>query len=297
VIIVPASYWANAFQGLITFTRPPEGIDVSLLGALAGYTGFGAGMNFMLINYYRDKGYGMGHRVGYIAGIIGGEQREMLTSGVTFPDTPGNVSIWKRWFRFLLVDQWVVFFVGAIIGMMVPSILVGYMATMEGAGEPTMANMPIYVASELGRLYGPVLFYFILFVGALTLFKTQSNILEMLIRNATDVAYTQSERFRSFLKGDPRRIYYPFAGVLILIISFIIHLALPTKLLVISANMANFAAMIFPFVMIYLNRQLPRPARISLWGIVILVLNVLFFGFFFVNFLSVQITGTALYQF
>ncbi|MHB9028373.1 MAG: Nramp family divalent metal transporter, partial [Candidatus Latescibacterota bacterium] len=136
-----------------------------------------------------------------------------------------------------------------------------------------------------------------LFIGALTLFKTQGNILEMLIRNATDVAYTMSGRFRTLIGGDPRRIYYPFALLLILIISVIIHLALPTKLLIISANMANFAAMIFPFVMIYLNRQLPHPARIRWWGIVLMVLNVLFFGFFFINFLSVQITGTPLYQF
>ncbi|MHB9031063.1 MAG: Nramp family divalent metal transporter, partial [Candidatus Latescibacterota bacterium] len=203
VIIVPASYWGNAFRGIITFTRPPAGIDVSLLGALAGYTGFGAGMNFMLINYYRDKGYGMGHRVGYISGIIGGEQHEVLSSGVTVPDTAVNVARWKRWFRFLLLDQWAVFFVGAIIGMMVPSILVGYIATLPGASEPTMANMPVYMAAELGRLYGPILFYFALFIGALTLFKTQGNILEMLIRNATDVAYTMSGRFRTLIGGDP----------------------------------------------------------------------------------------------
>jgi len=297
VFIVPAPYWGSAFKGLVTFTRPPAGIDISLLGALAGYTGFGAGMNFMLINYYRDKGYGMGHRVGYIAGVIGGEQGEMLASGVTFYDTPKNTAVWKRWFRFLSLDQWSVFFLGAIIGMMVPSILVGYLATLPGAGEPTLANMPVYVAGELGRHYGPGLFYFALLVGALTLFKTQSTILEMLIRNATDAAYTMSAGFRKFIGGDPRRFYYSFAIVLIIIISFIIHLALPTKLLVIAANMANLAAMIFPFVMIYLNRQLPGPSRISAWGIVLLVLNVLFFGFFFLNFLSVQVTGTPLYQF
>ena len=72
VSIVPLSYWCNGLLGLVTFARPPKGIDVSLLGALAGYTGFASGMNFMLINYYRDKGYGMGHRVGFISGLVGG---------------------------------------------------------------------------------------------------------------------------------------------------------------------------------------------------------------------------------
>lgn len=297
VVVVPFSFWSNAFRGLVTFAPPPKGIDISLLGALAGYTGFASGMNFMLINYYRDKGYGMGSKVGYIAGIVGGTQHEMLSSGVTFPDSPQNTATWKRWFKFLLIDQWMIFFIGAIIGMMVPSILVSYLASAPGAGTPDMNNMPIYAATELGRLYGPLLFSFTLFVGALTLFKTQSNILEMLIRNTTDAAYTMSARFRAYIKGDPRRFYYPFALVLVIIIGIVIHLALPTRLLIISANMANFAAIIFPFVIMYLNRQLPKTAKIRWTGYVALVLNVIFFGFFFVNFLAVQLTGTPLVQF
>ncbi len=297
VFVVPLSFWGDSLRGMVTIARPPKGIDVSLLGALAGYTGFASGMNFMLINYYRDKGYGMGHKVGYIAGLVGGDQQEILASGVTFRESTQNTKTWKRWFRFLLIDQWLVFFIGAIIGMIVPCVLVAYLASLPGAGLPEISNMPIYAATELGRLYGPILFYFILFVGALTLFKTQSTILEMLIRNTTDAAFALSERFRNFLKNDPRRFYYPFALILVVIIGIIIHLALPTTLLIISANMANFAAMIFPFVIIYLNRQLPQPARLSWWGYLVLILNVLFFGFFFVNFMTVQLTGTPLYQF
>jgi len=38
-------------------------IEACLLGAIIGYTGFASGMNFMLINYYQDKSYGMGYRI------------------------------------------------------------------------------------------------------------------------------------------------------------------------------------------------------------------------------------------
>jgi len=297
IAVVPISFWGGAFVSLVRFARPPAGIDVSLLGAIAGYTGFASGMNFMLINYYRDKGYGMGHKVGFIAGLVGGRQRAVLSSGVTFRESEQNTKLWRRWFRFLATDQWAVFFIGALVGMMVPSILVGYLAGLPGAGLPDQANMPVYAASELRRLYGSLLFYSTLFVGALTLFKTQSIILEMLVRNTTDAAYAVSEKFRNFLQGDPRRFYYPFAAVLIVFIGFIIHFALPTTLLVISANMANFAALVFPFAVIYLNSRLPKPAKLSWWGYVILILNVLFFGFFFVNFLVVQLTGTPLVKF
>jgi len=35
---------------------------------------------------------------------------------------------------------------------------------------------------------------------------------------------------------------------------------------------------------IYLNRQLPKPARLKWWSYVALLLNVVFFGYFFINF-------------
>jgi hypothetical protein len=293
-IIVPFSYWSSAFASLVTIQPPPKGTDATHLGALAGYTAFASGINFMMINYYREKGYGMGTKVGYISGMIHGKQKKLLASGVTFRDTERNRIQWKRWFRFLLVDQWVVFFIGAIFGMMLPSILVGYLAGQPGAGELGEGNMPIYAATELGNLYGPLIFVFILLIGAIVLIATQTTILEMMIRNTTDSFYSVSPWFRKLINDDPRRFYYPFAVFLIIIISIIIHLAVPTRLILISANMANFAAMIYPLVMIYLNRQLPKPARIKWWGYIVLVFNVVFFGFFFINFLLLEVTGNPL---
>jgi hypothetical protein len=88
------------------------------------------------------------------------------------------------------------------------------------------------------------------------------------------------------LEGDPRRFYYPFMLVLLVIIAIILHLALPVELIQWSANMSNFGALIFPFMLMYLNSRLPRPARPRPWHYVLLVANFLFFGFFFVNFIA-----------
>jgi hypothetical protein len=73
---------------------------------------------------------------------------------------------------------------------------------------------------------------------------------------------------------------------LLIVISIIIHVALPLSLIDWSANMSNLGALIFPFMLIYLNRKLPRAARPRWWHTVILLLNCLFFGFFFVNFIA-----------
>ena len=87
------------------------------------------------------------------------------------------------------------------------------------------------------------------------------------------------------------------ACIFIVVISIMIHLALPTDLLTISGNMSNLASIIFPFVLIYLNTKLPKPAKARWWSSVVLVLNVLFFGFFFVNSLAALITGQPLVAF
>jgi hypothetical protein len=156
--------------------------------------------------------------------------------------------------------------------------------------------MPVYAAVELGKK-AAWLFPFILFLGALVLFKTQTTLLEMLIRNTTDTAIAASPRLRAWIADDPRKFYYILAAAFIVVIGIIIHLALPTKLLQYSANMANLASIIFPLVLIYLNRQLPKPARSGPWQTALMLANVVFFGFFFFNFLALQITGNPLVVF
>jgi hypothetical protein len=296
VVFAPGSLWATMLASVVTPAALPKGIDATTLGSIIGYTGFASGMNFMLINYYRDHGYGMGHKVGFFSGLIGGQKQDVLPSGVTFRESAANTKTWNRWFRFLLIDQWVVFFTGAMIGMFVPSVLAVALAVTPGAAEPTAANMPVYVATELGKQV-PWLFPFILILGAVILFKTQTTILEMLIRNTTDAAIAVSPGLRAWIGGDPRKFYYILAAVFIIVIGIIIHQALPTQLLQYSANMANLAALIYPIVLIYLNSKLPRPARAAWWSYLFLLLNVLFFGFFFINFLAVQLTGAPLVTF
>ncbi|MEW6113882.1 MAG: Nramp family divalent metal transporter [Thermodesulfobacteriota bacterium] len=296
IIFAPGKMWGEMLASIVTPALPPKGIDATTLGSIMGYTGFASGFNFMLINYYRDHGYAMGHRCGFYSGIVGGTKVDVLPSGCSFTDTAQNRATWKRWFRYLIIDQWAVFFVGAMIGMFIPSMLVVALAVTPGAAEPTVANMPVYAAMELAKR-AAWLFPFILFLGSLILWKTQTTLLEMMIRNTADSAIAVSPGLRNWIAGDPRKFYYLMAVILIVAIGIIIHLALPTKLLQVSANMANLASIIYPLVLIYLNRQLPEAARGGIWSTIMLLANVVFFGFFFLNFLSLQVAGRPLVVF
>jgi hypothetical protein len=293
--IVPWSIWWEGVRGLVTPAAPPPGITASTLGGLAGFTALASGLNWYAMNHYRDKGYGMGSRIGYLSGMRG-EKTEIRPVGMTFPDTAENTARWRRWYRLLTIDQWAVFFGGAMLGMLLPTILMAHVVQVSGE-QPTDANVPTFSATQLGAIHGDGMFYLIIGIGVLVLFSTQLGIFEALVRNFTDASHATSPRLRRLLEGDPRKFYYPYMLVVLAVIAGALHLALPTELVRISANMANFGALMFPFALMYLNSRLPKAARPRPWHYVILVLNVLFFGFFFVNFAYEFFAGEALVQF
>jgi hypothetical protein len=284
LFIVPWSIWWDGISGFFTPAPPPEGITATEIGALAGFTALASGLNWYVMGHYRDKGYGMGHRAGYIAGLRG-ERREVLASGVTFPDDEKNARMWKRWYRLLLTDLWAVFFVGAMLGMLLPTILMSHAVEVSGE-QPTEENIPTFVADTLRGDYGSFVFYLVLLMGVFILFSTQLGIFEAMVRVTTDASHASSGRLRELVAGDPRKFYYPFMIVLLIAISIIIHLAVPVGLVQWSANMSNLGALIYPFLLMYLNSKLPRVARPKWWHYVILLLNFVFFGFFFLNFIA-----------
>jgi hypothetical protein len=296
IAVVPASQWLDGLEGLFRPALPPEGTDATLLGSIAGFAAMASGLNYAFMNYYRDKGYGMGKRAGYIPALLSKEPSEVRPVGTTFRDTPENASRWRRWYRFLTLDMWVVFFPGALIGIFLPGILVRHLADETGTA-PTEDTMPTYTADALRSTEGEFLFVWALVVGFFVFFSTQMVVFELLVRNFTDAMYGSSARFRSLVAGDPRRVYYPFMLVLLVVIGFIIFQALPTSLVQWSANMSNLAALIMPFALMYLISKLPGPARARWWSYLLLSLVVIFFGFFFINFFYDQVTGDALVTF
>ena len=91
ILYVPGGTWLSALAGFAGFDTArdafnflPEHLDILLLGALVGYSGGGGVLNLTLSNWARDKGYGMGSRVGHIAGAVGGEKVHLADTGFMF---------------------------------------------------------------------------------------------------------------------------------------------------------------------------------------------------------------------
>ena len=134
-------------------TSCPSIVDILLLGALVGYSGGGGVLNLTLSNWARDKGYGMGSRVGHIAGAVGGEKVQLADTGFMFEPDAANLARWRGWWRIVRVDQWGIFFVGALLGMMLPALLyVTFVAT--GTDIKGLAISAV-LAQTIGATAGP----------------------------------------------------------------------------------------------------------------------------------------------
>ncbi len=97
--------------------------NIAVLGAFAGYAGGGGIANSTYSNYVRDKGWGMGARVGAIPSAIGGRDVKLSHLGKVFALTQENLRRWKGWWRYIVVDQVFIWAPGCFVGMALPALL------------------------------------------------------------------------------------------------------------------------------------------------------------------------------
>jgi hypothetical protein len=286
--IVPASVWFDGLKGFVTFGYVPQGVDVLLLGALVGYSAYGGFGNNAITNWYRDKGYGMAGKIGYIPALIGGKAVHVSSCGRVALPTPDNISKWKGWWKLLNIDQWGVFYFGAMAGMFLPGIL--YVAVIPAGQSLPAWGIAASSASGLIKQLGSFGWFLALFFGFWILYSTAISNVDLVVRQSTDMLWFASDRVRKLSNNDIRKIYY----VLLLVFAIwgvsYMNMFVPLIILAISANIANFTMALSAVLTIRLNRKtLPKEFQPSLWRELILVGNLLFFGFFFSVFFLVKI--------
>jgi Mn2+/Fe2+ NRAMP family transporter len=283
--LVPGGTWLAAGAGLVGFDPSrgvfdflPANADFFLLAAFVAYSGCGGMMNITLSNWARDKGYGMGQRAGYIP-AAGGEKVTLAPTGFTFVPDGEAMRRWRGWWRIVRADQWGVFCVGAIAGMVLPAIL--YVTFLPPGADIRGLGISAALASGIGAREGPLLAGAIAVLGAWLLFKTQLDLTEALVRAITDILWTGSRRVRAWRGGDVRFVYYTVLMVAALWGIFALRLAQPIILLQIAANVAGVVFVVATLHLLYLNtRLLPRELRPSRARCAVLVAMSAFYGFF-----------------
>jgi hypothetical protein len=285
VLFVPRGTWIAGVVALGGFDLArghfeliPAGADFFLLGALVAYSGAGGIVNITLSNWARDRGYGMAERAGYIPALAGGKVH-LAHCGFTFAPGEEATRRWRGWWRIVRADQWGVFAVGAIVGMLLPALL--YVTFLPAGSDIQGLGISAALAQRVGAVAGPALGGAIAFLGAWILFKTQLDNLEGMTRAITDMLWTGSPRVRAWRGGDVRAVYYAVLALLVAWGIVALRLAQPIVLLKLSANVAGFILIVASLHLLYVNTQLlPPHVRPPLWRRAALVAVALFYGFF-----------------
>ncbi len=286
--VVPASVWWEGLVGFVSFGYVPKGVDVLLLGALVGYSAYGGFGNNAITNWYRDKGYGMGGKIGYIPAAIGGKVIHVSPHGKMPTQTADNMSRWKGWWKLLNIDQWGVFYFGAMIGMFLPGIL--YVGVLPRGQTLPAWGIAASSASGLILKLGNFGWFLALFFGFWILYSTAISNVDLVVRQSTDMLWFSSEKVRKIAKMDIRKVYYPLLVIFVAWGVTYMNTKSPLIILAISANIANFTMALSAMATLRLNRKfLPKEYRPALWRELILVANLIFFGFFFSVFFLLKV--------
>jgi hypothetical protein len=286
VLFVPGATWLAGLAGLVGYSPSagrfdflPANADFFLIAAFVAYAGAGGVLNITLSNWARDKGYGMGQRVGYIPAAVGGHHVNLAHTGFIVTPSPENMARWRGWWRIVRADQWGVFCAGAVIGMMLPALL--YVTYLPAGTDIQGLGISAALASNLGAREGAVLGVIVGVLGAWLLFKTQLDLTEALVRAITDILWTGSRHVRGWRGGDVRAVYYTVLTIAAGWGIVALRLAQPIILLQIAANVAGVVFVIASWHLLYINtRYLPVEIRPSRPRQALLVAMSAFYGFF-----------------
>jgi hypothetical protein len=282
---VPPAHWAAAAAGWVgydtatsSFRFLPQGADFFLIGALVAYSGSGGVMNIALSNWARDKGYGMASTVGFIPALRHESGAGLAPTGRVFVPDAESLARWKGWWRIVELEQWGIFFAGAMLGMSLPALL--YTSVFARGTDLAGVAVSVELARALGRT-APTLAVVVALMSVWILFKTQLDIFEGSVRSLTDILWSASARVRGWRGGHVRLLYHVVLVVLLVWGVFALSLTQPLVLLQVGANMAGVVMVVSPLHLLRVNTTLLPPAlRPPLWRRVVLVAMTAFYAVF-----------------
>ncbi|HYN24522.1 MAG TPA: Nramp family divalent metal transporter [Pyrinomonadaceae bacterium] len=278
--------WLAAVVGLVGFDSsaggfnflPPDA-DWLLIGAFVGFSGIGGAGNLMVSNWARDKGFGMGQVVGFIPAAVGGQKVKLAHSGSVFKVSESSLRSWRGWWRIVRYDQWGVFFIGALLGMLLPAIL--YTSALEPGTDIRGLAIAAELANSMAARGGPALTFTLAMMSVWVLFKSQLDLLEGMVRGITDILWSGSTRIRQWRGGDVRLVYYSVLVAAVVWGLIALRLTQPIILLQLGANMAGVVMVVSALHILYINTKLlPKELQPPLWRRLALIFMAIFYGFF-----------------
>jgi hypothetical protein len=237
---------------------------IAVLGALAAISGNGGLTNTALSGYTRDQGWGMGKRVGAIPSAIGGQNFKLSHVGMVFDVNQETVSRFRRWYRFIMRDQLLVWMPACFVGIALPSMLsVQFLPRGTKVDNWVAAGMTADgLANAVGPQWGHYFWLMTLFCGFLVLAPAAVTTIDGALRRWVDLCWTAVPFVR---RWEPHRIRFLYFGAVCVYSVFgITSLTIgnPQKLLEWAGTIYNVALGFSCFHVLAVNCiLLPKPIR------------------------------------
>ena len=241
----------------------------NLLTGIA-YAGMGGFLNLMYSYWLRDKGIGMAKYFGRITSPITGKSEVIPKSGFRFEDTQENGSNWRKWVRYLRLDNLLAVSLNTITLCL--TTFLG-LAILHPKGEfPSGWKIAVVQAQFFEVSLGQIGKAIFLVAAALFLVDTWLGLADGVARMFAD--FTMGN-FRWAEKKSLRFWYYAWLGWLIIVTSLTMLVAQPGTLINIAGVISIFAFVLFIPVLWQLNYRLvpkhfpsfTRPKNLTLVGL------------------------------
>lgn len=289
VLFVPASTWSKITLGFVAPQRLPEGMDIALLAAFAAMSGSGGLGNLVISNWFRDKGFGMGSKMGSIGGLLAEGHAELRPVGVVFPTDETNLSRWRTWWRYALFDQTALWAVGCLVGMFLNVNLAAALVPKS----MTVADYSVgtFQAQRMSEQMWTGFWVLALLNGFWILYSTHLANTDCLVRTICDMGWAGSRRLQ---KGSASKIYAMLLVALTIWALIALQLGTVMGLLKILGIVSCPIMALAAFQILRVNwRFLPPPLRPSLLRSAALVAAGLFYGGLTVGILVTEIRSRA----
>jgi len=280
--------WQILLKGLAGrgegFSFLPVGIGLATFLAAFAYSGAGGNLNLTQSIYIKEKGYGMGKYSQKIAGLFNKNKidEKIKLHGEDFEDNKENYSRFKKWWKIISLEHFLVFWCIGLFSMAI-LMLLSYVTVYGLAGNEEGINFVINEGLIIGEKTFSLLGSIFLFVVGVMLFQTQLGVMDSTSRIMSE---NLAIKFLSTKKNDEiklSKIYFSFvwAQIAFGIILFLFNIYEPKTLIILGA-VINAVAMFVHTGLVFItnNKLLEKRYRPAWWRKIIIIAIFLFFGFF-----------------
>ena len=264
VIFVPLSHWLQTIVGFFQFGNVPANVDLLLLGTLAAMAGSGGVGNLVITNWYRDKGFGMGAKVGAITSAFSGADDHRTFIGKVFSINAENMQRWRAWWRYVIADQVFLWAMGCFVGMYLNVNLATHLSDSAEPLDPYHSG--VFQARLMAETLWSGFWFLALLNGFWLLFKTNLGDTDILVRTVTDILWIASPKLRAKRSLTISKLYY---GLLALFTAWFFVGVNWGNALTLFTIMGNVAGPILAFgaiqILLVNTRLLPVEIRPKLW--------------------------------